>query len=154
MDQLNFGIREGDIVTSLNGQAIPEAGGVARLLDINAGRKVVIGIADGKTGVERFVDVAPIGWRDELILSSRALSDKRRTMVSQLSNQCIAYQYMDAMDNDNYLSLLGTLSSQRGLAKAALIDVRSNNGGNLTRELVTLVKWQVCLQLWRGQACP
>ncbi|MGQ5720497.1 S41 family peptidase [Pseudochrobactrum asaccharolyticum] len=139
MDQLNFGIREGDIVTSLNGQAIPEAGGVARLLDINAGRKVVIGIADGKTGVERFVEVAPIGWRDELILSSRSLSDKRRTMVSQLSNQCIAYQYMDAMDNDNYLSLLGTLSSQRGLAKAALIDVRSNNGGNLTRELVTLL---------------
>ncbi len=109
------------------------------MLDVNAGRQVVVGIADRKTGKERFIEVTPIGWRDELILSGRQLSDKRRAMVSQLSRQCIAYQYLDAMNNDNYLSLLGTLSSQRGLAKAALIDVRSNSGGNLTRQLLTLL---------------
>lgn len=139
MDQQNFGIGTGDIVTSINGHPIPEAGGIARLLDVNAGRQVVVGITNGKAGKERFIEVTPIGWRDELILSSRYLSDKRRAMVSQLSRECVAYQYMDAMDNDNYLSLLGTLSSQRGLAKAALIDVRSNTGGNLTRELVTML---------------
>ena len=139
MDQQSFGVVVGDIITSINGHAIPEAGGVARLLDVNAGRKVVVGIADGKTAKERFIEVTPIGWRDEMILSSRHLSDTRRAMVSQLSRGCIAYQYLDAMNNDNYLSLLGTLSSQRGLAKAALIDVRSNSGGNLTRELVTLL---------------
>lgn len=139
MDQQSFGVVVGDIITSINGHAIPEAGGVARLLDVNAGRKVVVGIADGKTAKERFIEVTPIGWRDEMILSSRHLSDTRRAMVSQLSRGCIAYQYLDAMNNDNYLSLLGTLSSQRGLAKAALIDVRSNSGGNLTRQLLTLL---------------
>jgi tricorn protease len=139
MDQQSFHVGAGDIITSVNGQAIPEAGGIARLLDINAGRQVVVGLADGKTGGERFIEVTPIGWRDELILSSRHLSDRRRAMVSSLSRQCIAYQYLDAMNNDNYLSLLGTLSSQRGLAKAALIDVRSNTGGNLSRELITLL---------------
>lgn len=137
MDQHTFRIRTGDIVTSINGQAIPDAGGIARLLDLNAGRHVIVGIADSKLGKERFIEVMPIGWRDELILSSGYLSDKRRAKVSQMSRQCIAYQYLDAMNNDNYLSLLGTLSSQRGIAKAALIDVRSNYGGNLTRELVT-----------------
>jgi tricorn protease len=139
MDQQSFHVGAGDIITSVNGQAIPEAGGIARLLDINAGRQVVVGLADGQTGGERFIEVTPIGWRDELILSSRHLSDRRRAMVSSLSRQCIAYQYLDAMNNDNYLSLLGTLSSQRGLAKAALIDVRSNTGGNLSRELITLL---------------
>ncbi|MGU3575312.1 S41 family peptidase [Brucellaceae bacterium C25G] len=139
MDQQSFGVSVGDIITSINGQVIPEAGGIARLLDVNAGRQVVVSVANGKTGVERFIEVTPIGWRDEMILSRRNLTDKRRAMVSQLSRGCIAYQHLDAMDNNNYLSLLGTLSSQRGLAKAALIDVRSNNGGNLTRELITLL---------------
>lgn len=139
MDQQSFHVGAGDIITSINGQPVPEAGGIARLLDVNAGRQIVVGIADGKAGKERFIEVSPIGWRDELILSSKHLRDTRRNMVSQLSRQCIAYQYLDAMDNDNYLSLLGTLSSQRGLAKAALIDVRSNIGGNLSRELITLL---------------
>ncbi|MBK0022862.1 S41 family peptidase [Brucella pseudogrignonensis] len=139
MDRESFGIGSGDIITSINAQPIPEAGGVARLLDINSGRPVVVGVADGKTGKERFIEATPISWRDELILSSKHLSDKRRTMVDQLSRQCIAYQYLDAMNNDNYLSLIGTLSSQRGLAKAALIDVRSNIGGNLSRQLLTLL---------------
>lgn len=139
MDRESFSIGQGHIITSINGQTIPEAGGVARLLDVNAGRQVVVGVADGKTGKERFIEVTPISWRDELILSSTHLSDKRRAMVGQLSRQCIAYQYLDAMNNDNYLSLIGTLSSQRGLAKAALIDVRSNTGGNLSRQLLTLL---------------
>lgn len=139
MDQLKFHISAGDIITSINGQPVPEAGGIDRLLDINAGRQVVVGLADKSNAGERLIEVMPIHWRDELILASKHLSDTRRAMVSNLSRQCIAYQYLDAMDNGNYLSLLGTLLSQRGLAKASLIDVRSNTGGNLTRELITLL---------------
>src|SRR5690606_40008881 len=44
-----------------------------------------------------------------------------------------------SMDTASYLDLLGNLTAQRGIAKAALIDVRSNGGGNLTRELITLL---------------
>lgn len=139
MDQQNLHVGAGDIITSINGQAIPEAGGIARLLDINAGRQVVVGLADGTTDKERFIEVKPIGWFDELILASKNLSDKRSAMVSELSRQCVVYQPLYSMDNDNYLSLIGNLTSQRGLAKAALIDVRSNNGGNLSRELITFL---------------
>lgn len=139
MDQQNLHVGAGDIITSINGQAIPEAGGIARLLDINAGRQVVVGLADGTTDKERFIEVKPIGWFDELILASKNLSDKRSAMVSELSRQCVVYQPLYSMDNDNYVSLIGNLTSQRGLAKAALIDVRSNNGGNLSRELITFL---------------
>lgn len=139
LDRQKLNIGAGDIITSINGQLVPEAGGIDRLLDINAGRQVVIGVADNSDNGERLIEVTPIHWRDELILASKNLSDNRRAMVSKLSRQCIVYQSLDAMDNDNYLSLLGALLSQRGLAKAALIDVRSNTGGNLTRELITLL---------------
>jgi tricorn protease len=73
MEQQSLHVGAGDIITSINGQAIPEAGGIARLRDINAGRQVVVGLADGTTDKERFIEVKPIGWLSELILASNNL---------------------------------------------------------------------------------
>ena len=139
LDRQNLGINAGDIITSINGQPVPEAGGLDKLLDLNAGRRVLLGVLDDGEGVERQVQVTPISQRAELALSNARLINARGEMVQRLSNSCIAYQYVPGMDNGPYLDLLSTLSATRGVAKAALVDVRSNGGGNLTRELITLL---------------
>lgn len=139
LDRQNLGIGAGDIIVSINGQPVPEAGGLDRLLDMNVGRKVIIGLLDNGTGEERLVEVMPISQQEEHALARARLIDARAEMVQRLSNGCIAYQHLPGMKTGPYLDLLGTLSAQRGIAKAALIDVRSNGGGNLTRELITLL---------------
>ncbi|ODT66600.1 MAG: hypothetical protein ABS75_26345 [Pelagibacterium sp. SCN 63-23] len=139
LSRLGDGVGPGDIITSINGQAVPEAGGIERLLDVNLGKRVRVGLIDAEGGEERFISAYPIDRRAEWQLSRQRLVDVRRDYVDRLSNQCIAYVHVPAMNNDAYLDVLGRLGAARGVAKAALIDVRSNGGGNLTRELITLL---------------
>ncbi|MFD2649121.1 S41 family peptidase [Devosia albogilva] len=140
LDRQSLGIEAGDIISSINGQPVPEAGGLDRLLDLNVGRQALVGIIDlDGDGTERIVQVKPISLAEEQMLAKRRLLDARAEMVQRLSKACIAYQYLPAMETGPYLDLLGTLSAARNMAKAAIIDVRSNGGGNLTRELITLL---------------
>ncbi|MHA6732337.1 S41 family peptidase [Devosia sp. A369] len=139
LDRQNLGINAGDIITSINGQPVPDAGGLDKLLDLNVGRQVLVGVQDDGEGSERQVQVIPISQQAELGLANARLINARGEMVQRLSNSCIAYQYVPEMGNGPYLDLLATLSATRGVAKAALVDVRSNGGGNLTRELITLL---------------
>ena len=140
LDRTGLGIVPGDVIASINGVAVPDAGGLDRLLDINVGKRVLVGVTDRTGADERFAYVAPIGAIEEIKLANQRWRDTRREMVDRLSNSCVVYQYVPAMDNDSYLGVLGRLTSARGIAQAALIDVRSNGGGNLTRELVTLLE--------------
>ena len=139
LDRQNLGINAGDVILSINGQPIPEAGGLDKLLDLNAGHQVSVGVLDNGEGEERQVDVTPIGQGDEQRLAKTRLIEARSEMAQRLSNSCVAYHHVPKMYNEQYLDLLATLSTARGVAKAALIDVRSNTGGNLTRELITLL---------------
>lgn len=139
LDRSNLGIEAGDIITSVNGAPVPEAGGIERLLDVNLGKRALIGLMDGEASQERFVYVDPIDTWSQLQLARDRLFDARAELVDRLSNACVAYQYVPEMANGPYLDVLGRLYGARDLAKAALIDVRSNNGGNLTRELITLL---------------
>lgn len=143
MDRRSIDVEPGDIITSINGHDVPEAGGLDRLLDLNVGRPALVGVTDSETEEERFYTVKPIDQWSETMLAKARLVDARREMVARLSRSCIAYQYLPAMEIDPYLELLGNLSAQRGIAKAALIDVRSNHGGNLTRELITLLSGKI-----------
>lgn len=139
LDRRFLDIAPGDIISSINGHDVPEAGGLDKLLDLNVGRPALVGVVDAETKEERFYSVKPIDQNEEMTLAKTRLIDARREMVNRLSRACIAYQYVPGMDNPAYLDLLGNLTAQRGIAKAALLDVRSNGGGNLTRELITLL---------------
>ncbi|WP_323015478.1 S41 family peptidase, partial [Devosia sp.] len=142
LDRAGLGVDAGDVITSVNGVAVPEAGGLERLLDVNLGKRALVGLVDHDGQEERFIYVEPIDYGRQLGLARQRLLDARAEMVETLSNACVAYQYVPAMDTDSYLGVLGRLYSARGIARAALIDVRSNGGGNLTRELITLLSGQ------------
>jgi tricorn protease len=150
LDRRSIDIAPGDIIASVNGRDVPEAGGLDRLLDLNVGRPALVGVKDAETGDDRFYTVSPIDQNAEIALAKTRLIDARREMVARLSKSCVAYQYVPDMDEAAYLDLLGNLSAQRGIARAALIDVRSNGGGNLTRELITLLTGQAYASVGRN----
>lgn len=138
LDRKGVDIGSGDIITSINGVAVPDAGGIERLLDLNLQKSVVLGVTDADGGNERQVRVRPIDTETEDALAKQRWRDARREMVDRLSNGCVAYQYLPEMMHDAYIGVLGTVSGTVK-AEAVLLDVRSNGGGNLTRELITLL---------------
>lgn len=150
LDRSGLGVGAGDIITSINGMPVPEAGGLERLLDINLGKRALIGVVTQGQDEERFIYVTPINYYDQLKLAKARLLDARAQLVDRVSNSCVAYQHVAAMDNASYLKVLGQLTSSRDLAKAAVIDIRSNGGGNLTRELMTMLSGQAYAQVGRN----
>jgi len=150
VDRRAIDIAPGDIIVSINGKDVPDAGGLDRLLDLNVGRPALVGVKDAETDESRFYTVTPIDQRAETALAKARLIDARREMVARLSKSCIAYQYVPEMNEPAYLDLLGNLGANRGIAKAALVDVRSNGGGNLTRELITLLSGEIYSSIGRN----
>lgn len=53
------------------------------------------------------------------------------------------------MNNDGYLTASGRLLAARDTAEAALVDIRANNGGNLHRQLLTLLDGRAYAQVGR-----
>ena len=142
LDRAGLDIGPGDVIASINGIPVPDAGGIEKLLDVNLGKRALVGVTDNGGENERFAFVQPIDPDAEQVLAAQRWRDTRRELVDRLSNNCVAYQYVPAMDNDSYLGVVGRLSAARSSSKAALIDIRSNGGGNLTRELMTLLSGQ------------
>lgn len=139
LDRANIGINPGDIIATINGIPVPDAGGIDRLLEGMVGRQVAIGLIDEEASEPRLVTTTPVYQGREAMLHNQYWVDTRRTLVNQMSNGCIAYQYVPAMDNESYVATYGRLISASKWARAALIDVRSNTGGNLHRQLLNLL---------------
>ena len=155
LDRQILEIEPGDVIVSVDGRMIDERGGIDRALDGLAGRQVTVGIVDGDgnldgEAVERSVVVRPISLRDQQALSHQRWIDTRRALVEDRSRSCVAYQYLPAMDNDAYLSTYGRLLATSDETKAALIDVRSNDGGNLHRQLITLLSGEAYARVGRA----
>lgn len=140
LDRQVLQVEPGDIIASIDGKPIDVRADVDRMLDGLAGRQVVIGIVDGDgQGIERGIVARPIPLREEQELSHQRWIDTRRALVDERSRGCIAYQYVPEMNNDAYLATYGRLLASADTTKAALLDIRSNRGGNLHRQLITLL---------------
>lgn len=149
LDRDTLGIGPGTVITSVNGRPIPENGGVARALDGMAGRWVQVGFVRGGEADETVIGVRPITLAEEDALARQRWVDTRRARVSERSRECIVYEHVAGMYNDDYLEAYGRLISARGEAKAALVDVRSNGGGNLHRQLLALLGGKPYAQVGR-----
>lgn len=139
LDRDDLGVNPGDIILSVDGRPIPDAGGIDRALDGLADRPVKIGVVAEGQNDERLLTVRPINLREESALDKQRWIDTRREHVTQRSRGCIVYAYLSDMDNDNYITARGRLLSARDTAQAALVDIRANHGGNLHRQLLTLL---------------
>ncbi len=148
LDRAVLNVGPGDIVVSVDGRAVENSGAIDRMLNGFAGRQVAIGIK-GAGGAERQIVVRPIALAEQQMLAHRRWIDARRALVAERSRQCIVYEYVPAMDNNAYLGAYGRLLASADTARAALIDIRSNTGGNLHRQLVNLLSGEAYAQVGR-----
>lgn len=139
LDLPGMPVQPGDIIVSVNGEPLRAEGGLDRALDGLAYEAVEIGFARGESDEEITVSAIPVALFDQAMLNHQRWIDTRRALVTRRSRGCIVYQYVPMMDNDAYVSAYGRLITARDRAKAALIDIRANGGGNLHRQLITLL---------------
>lgn len=139
LDRPVFGLEPGDVIVSVDGRMIDDRGGIDRALNGLADRQVAIGIMDAGENEVRTIGVRPISLAQQQALYHQRWIDTRRALVDERSRRCIVYQYLPAMNNDAYLATYGRLLASSDASRAALIDVRSNAGGNLHRQLLTLL---------------
>lgn len=138
LSRTSFAVEAGETILSVNGEQVRGIAHLDSLLDGTAGNMVKL-VLRSTDEDERTLQVRPINLETEINIAYFNWIDSRRQMVNELSNGCIAYQYLPEMNNASYVDAYGRLLASNYTAKAALIDVRSNMGGNLHRQLLTFL---------------
>jgi tricorn protease len=122
-------VREGDIITAVNGKSLVEARDIADLLLDTAGKQVLLHVK-GANGKSRAVIVTPATMATHASLRYADWEQGRAHQVDTASKGKIGYLHLRAMvgrDIDAFARDFYANINKDGL----IIDVRRNNGGNI-----------------------
>jgi tricorn protease len=128
-------VKEGEVIESIDGQALLEAPDERALLRGKAGRQVLLRVRSAR-GNERDVIVTPITAREEAGVRYREWEYTRRLKVDSDSKGQIGYVHLQAMgaaDIEQWAREFYPSFDRQGL----IIDVRHNHGGNIDSWLLS-----------------
>jgi tricorn protease len=123
-------IREGEIITGINGVPTLSVHDPSLLLRNTAGQQVLLEIKPAAAGAARKEIVVPITPGAEADLRYSEWEYTRRLEVEKASKNEIGYVHLRAMGGDNYTEWVKNfypVFDRKGL----IIDVRHNRGGNI-----------------------
>jgi len=131
------GIKAGDILMSVDGQAITADKPVQPLFEdkVNEEITLVFNVGDSL----KTVKVTGLGWGEEYNLWYREWTEQRRQMVDKLSNGRIGYLHIEGMDNPSYEKFLDDLYFTNRDKDALIIDVRDNGGGHTHDRIIEVL---------------
>jgi tricorn protease len=122
-------VKEGDIITSVNGHALTEVRDIADELLNQAGRQTLLTVKR-PGGSSRKVIVTPVSMQRQASLRYSDWEQGRARQVDEASGGKIGYLHLRAMvgsDIDSFARNFYANINKDGL----IIDVRRNNGGNI-----------------------
>jgi tricorn protease len=128
-------VREGEVITSINGTDLLSVSDERELLRGKAGVPVLLHVKPG-SGDGRNVLVTPVRARDEANLRYAEWEYTRRLQVEAASSNSIGYVHLRAMgseDIDQWARDYYPVFKRQGL----IIDVRHNQGGNIDSWLLS-----------------
>ena len=129
-------IKEGDIITSINGTEIKAGMDWYPLLRMQGGKKMAITVKKGgKKEVEMYVEPA---FTDVPQLYRRWV-EQREKMVEKLSGGRIGYVHVEGMDSESFRQVYSDLLGKYRTCDAVIVDTRHNGGGWLHDDLATLL---------------
>lgn len=122
-------IREGDVITKVNGVGVLEADHISRLLDKKEGQEVRLALRDD--GAKEYAQIVkPVSMQADANLRYNEWEYSRRQQVESESDNRIGYFHLRAMGGDNFQEFVKgyyPVFTREGL----IIDVRNNRGGNI-----------------------
>jgi tricorn protease len=125
-----MGVREGDVITTVNGTPSLSVPDISLLLRNTAGQQVLLEVKPAAAGVPFKAVVYPMAPGAESDLRYSEWEYTRRLEVEKAGKDQIGYVHLRAMGNDNYTEWVKDfypVFDRQGL----IIDVRHNRGGNI-----------------------
>lgn len=138
-DNAKSRIVPGVIVTAIDGVEIGPDDSIYPLLNRKRDRDTRLSLLDPATGESWEEVVLPISQWEEQSLAYWRWIDQRREMVRELSGGRVGYVHIQAMDEASYRQAYTNIFGRYRDAKALVVDVRFNQGGNLTNQLLALL---------------
>lgn len=129
LSQPDLDIREGDVITAINGQPVLEARDISDLLTNQADKQVLMHVKRGEQA-SRGVIVTPVNMVKHANLRYGDWEQSRSEQVNKVSQGRIGYLHLRAMGAQDINSFAREFYSnieRDGL----IIDVRRNRGGNI-----------------------
>jgi tricorn protease len=123
-------VREGDIITAVNGKSLREARDIADLLLNQADKQVLLNVKSQGAAATRAVIVTPVSMARQASLRYADWEQGRAQQVEAASKGKIGYLHLRAMgarDINAFARDFYANINREGL----VIDVRRNNGGNI-----------------------
>jgi C-terminal processing protease CtpA/Prc len=122
------GIRSGERLLSLDGEALGPGVNLDGLLNGKVGRRVVLRVSSGAGG-GREVVLRPVNTGTEKNLLYRAWVEDRRAAVARLSGGRLGYVHLPDMGQGTLDQLSVDLDTENQTRDGVVIDIRNNNGG-------------------------
>ena len=123
------GIKPGEYVLRIDGQAIGPHANLDALLDHTIGRRVGLSVASSPAAAPREVVVKPVNQATEKGLRYRQWVEQKREYVSKASAGRLGYVHMYDMSDTALSQLFVDLDAENQSRDGVVIDVRNNNGG-------------------------
>ena len=129
-------IKEGDIITAIDGVEIKAGSNWHELLRMKGGKKILISVKKGgKKPVDMYVEPA---FTDQVNLYNRWVR-QREEMVEKLSGGRVGYVHVEGMDSESFRRVFSDMLGKYRTCEAIIVDTRHNGGGWLHDDLATLL---------------
>jgi tricorn protease len=129
-------LREGDVITAVNGTSVAEAGNFYELMEGTVKEKVLLRVT-APDGEERTVRIRPTGdLSDELY---REWVEERKELVDEYSDGRLGYVHVEGMNWESFEHFERELYASGHDKEGLIIDVRFNGGGWTTDYLMTVL---------------
>ncbi|MFO8098878.1 MAG: S41 family peptidase [Salinibacter sp.] len=129
-------LREGDIITAVDGRSVADAPNFYALLEGTAEEKVLLSVTD-PDGAERTVRIRPTdNLSDELY---REWVEERKELVEEYSDGRLGYVHVEGMNWESFEHFERELYASGHNKEGLVIDVRYNGGGWTTDYLMTVL---------------
>ncbi|MHB8484518.1 MAG: S41 family peptidase [Candidatus Acidiferrales bacterium] len=128
--ELAGGIKTGEYLTAVDGQAIGAHSNLDALLEHKIGKRVALTMASSADGADaRTVIVQPVTTSQEKELLYHQWVEKNRAYVEKISGGKLGYVHIPDMGESSLQNFYLDLDTQNRSREGVVIDIRSNTGG-------------------------
>lgn len=131
-DRADSKLKVGDVITSINGKELTADTDIAQLMNLQAGKKTLVGFTGGEEVV------LPISNSRQHALIYERWVKSRRAAVDSLSHGRLGYVHIEGMNDRSFRSVYSDILGKYNQKEGIVIDTRNNGGGRLHEDIEIL----------------
>jgi tricorn protease len=134
----NFGIRDGDVLLSINGTVLTSSVPMDSLLIDKTDKKLdLVFLRENK---EIKAIIKGLSWSAQRELWFQDRNERRKKTADTLSNNRIGYVLIPRMGDSEYSNFIRDLFKDNADKEALIIDIRGNGGGHIHEDLLSFLE--------------